>query len=108
MASVRQPSLAVRLAISWLTNAIVLANEETTLAIGAGQTSRVDAVRIALDKAAEPVSGAVLASDSYFAFADAPQLAIDAGVTAIIQPGGSVKDKDSIAACDEHGARGRE
>jgi phosphoribosylaminoimidazolecarboxamide formyltransferase/IMP cyclohydrolase len=66
--------------------------------------SRVDSVRIAVEKAqaAQPelLSGSVLASDAFFPFADGPQLAIDAGVTAIIQPGGSVRDEDVIAAAD--------
>ncbi len=69
--------------------------------------SRVDAVRIAVEKAhaAQPelLSGAVLASDAYFPFADGPQLAIDAGVTAIIQPGGSVRDEEVVAAADAAG-----
>ena len=67
--------------------------------------SRVDAVRIAVEKAqaAQPelLAGAVLASDAYFPFADGPQLALDAGVSAIIQPGGSVRDEEVIAAADE-------
>jgi phosphoribosylaminoimidazolecarboxamide formyltransferase / IMP cyclohydrolase len=78
-------------------NAIVLAKDLATIGIGAGQTSRVDAVKIALDKAREhghDVHGAVLASDAFFPFADGPQLALDAGVTAIIQPGGSRRDDE--------------
>jgi phosphoribosylaminoimidazolecarboxamide formyltransferase / IMP cyclohydrolase len=78
-----------------------------TIGIGAGQMSRVDAVRIAVEKARafqpELLAGAVLASDAYFPFADGPQLAIDAGVTAIVQPGGSVRDPDVIAAVDAAG-----
>jgi phosphoribosylaminoimidazolecarboxamide formyltransferase/IMP cyclohydrolase len=88
-------------------NAIVLARGRATVGIGAGQMSRVDAVRIAVEKAqaAQPelLAGAVLASDAFFPFADGPQLAIDAGVTAIVQPGGSVRDADVIAAADEAG-----
>ena len=71
-------------------NAIVLARGGQTLGIGAGQMSRVDAVRIAIEKARElghSLEGAVLASDAFFPFADGPQLALDAGVTALIQPG---------------------
>jgi phosphoribosylaminoimidazolecarboxamide formyltransferase/IMP cyclohydrolase len=86
-------------------NAIVIAAHGATIGIGAGQMSRVDAVRIAIEKAqvAQPelLAGAVLASDAYFPFADGPQLAIDAGVTAIIQPGGSVRDAEVVAAADE-------
>ncbi|HEX5853705.1 MAG TPA: bifunctional phosphoribosylaminoimidazolecarboxamide formyltransferase/IMP cyclohydrolase [Solirubrobacteraceae bacterium] len=78
-----------------------------TIGIGAGQMSRVDAVRIAIEKAQafqpELLEGAVLASDAFFPFADGPQLAIDAGVAAIVQPGGSVRDEEVIAAVDAAG-----
>jgi phosphoribosylaminoimidazolecarboxamide formyltransferase/IMP cyclohydrolase len=78
-----------------------------TIGIGAGQMSRVDAVRIAVEKAqaAQPqlLAGAALASDAFFPFADGPQLAIDAGVAAIIQPGGSVRDEDVVAAVQQAG-----
>jgi phosphoribosylaminoimidazolecarboxamide formyltransferase/IMP cyclohydrolase len=78
-----------------------------TVGIGAGQMSRVDSVRIAIEKAhaAQPelLAGSVLASDAFFPFADGPQLAIDAGVSAIIQPGGSVRDEEVIAAADAGG-----
>src|SRR4029079_7497443 len=82
-------------------NAIVIAKDEATLGIGAGQMSRVDAVKIALEKAREyghDVRGAVLASDAFFPFADGPQMALEAGVTAIIQPGGSKRDEEVVAA----------
>ena len=88
-------------------NAIVLANGLQTVGIGAGQMSRVDAVRIALTKAAElghDVSDAVLASDGFFPFADGPQLALDAGVKAIMEPGGSKRDDEVIQAVES--ARG--
>jgi phosphoribosylaminoimidazolecarboxamide formyltransferase / IMP cyclohydrolase len=88
-------------------NAIVLARDGQTLGIGAGQTSRVDAVRIAVEKAAElghSLDGAVLASDAFFPFADGPTLALDAGVAAIVQPGGSKRDDEVIAAVDAAGA----
>jgi len=87
-------------------NAIVLARDGRTLGIGAGQMSRVDAVRIAIEKARElghGLDGAVLASDAFFPFADGPQLALDAGVTALIQPGGSKRDAeviDAVSAAD--------
>ena len=82
-------------------NAIVIARDLQTIGIGAGQMSRVDAVRIAIEKAREhghEVAGAVLASDAFFPFADGPQLALDAGVRALIQPGGSRRDNDVIEA----------
>jgi phosphoribosylaminoimidazolecarboxamide formyltransferase/IMP cyclohydrolase len=82
-------------------NAIVIVKDLQTIGIGAGQTSRVDAVQIALDKAREhghDVEGASLASDAFFPFADGPRLALDAGVAAIIQPGGSKRDADVAAA----------
>jgi phosphoribosylaminoimidazolecarboxamide formyltransferase / IMP cyclohydrolase len=82
-------------------NAIVLAKGLQTIGIGAGQMSRVDAVRIAVGKARElghDLEGAVLASDAFFPFADGPQLALEAGVSAIIQPGGSKRDAEVIEA----------
>jgi phosphoribosylaminoimidazolecarboxamide formyltransferase/IMP cyclohydrolase len=88
-------------------NAIVLAKGRQTIGIGAGQMSRVDAVRIALEKAREhghDVRGSVLASDAFFPFADGPQLALDAGVAAIIQPGGSKRDAEVVAAVEAAGA----
>src|ERR1700682_100178 len=88
-------------------NAIVIAAQAATIGIGAGQMSRVDSVRIAVEKAqaAQPelLAGGVLASDAFFPFADGPELAIEAGVSAIIQPGGSVRDEDVIAAADQAG-----
>jgi phosphoribosylaminoimidazolecarboxamide formyltransferase/IMP cyclohydrolase len=87
-------------------NAIVLARELATVGIGAGQMSRVDSVRIAIEKARTAeleLAGAALASDAYFPFADGPQLAIDAGVTAVIQPGGSVRDHEVVEAADAAG-----
>jgi phosphoribosylaminoimidazolecarboxamide formyltransferase/IMP cyclohydrolase len=86
-------------------NAIVLVRDGATIGIGAGQMSRVDSVRIAVEKAGEhqpqALAGAALASDAYFPFADGPQLALQAGVTAIIQPGGSIRDAESIAAAGQ-------
>jgi phosphoribosylaminoimidazolecarboxamide formyltransferase/IMP cyclohydrolase len=92
-------------------NAIVLAKDGATLGIGAGQMSRVDAVRLAIEKAREArgddapelLRGSVAASDAFFPFPDGPQLAIDAGASALIQPGGSVRDSEVIAACDSAG-----
>jgi phosphoribosylaminoimidazolecarboxamide formyltransferase/IMP cyclohydrolase len=88
-------------------NAIVIAKDDQTLGIGAGQMSRVDAVKIALEKAREyghDVRGAALASDAFFPFADGPQLALEAGVTAIIQPGGSKRDAEVVEAVEAAGA----
>ncbi len=84
-------------------NAIVLAKEGMIVGVGAGQMSRVDSVRIALSKAGEKARGSVLASDAFFPFRDNIDLAAAGGVAAIVQPGGSVRDKESIEACDEHG-----
>ena len=87
-------------------NAIVLARGLGTVGIGAGQMSRVDAVRIAIEKAgasSQNLDGAVLASDAFFPFADGPQLAVEAGVTSIIQPGGSKRDFDVVEAADAAG-----
>ena len=84
-------------------NAIVLTRELATVGIGAGQMSRVDSVRIAVEKAREAGSsleGAALASDAFFPFADGPQAAIEAGVTSIIQPGGSKRDLEVVEAAD--------
>jgi phosphoribosylaminoimidazolecarboxamide formyltransferase / IMP cyclohydrolase len=88
-------------------NAIVIARGGQTLGVGAGQMSRVDAVRIAVEKALElghSLEGAVLASDAFFPFADGPQLALDAGIAVLVQPGGSKRDDDVIAAVDAAGA----
>jgi len=88
-------------------NAIVLGRELQTLGIGAGQMSRVDSVRIALEKAREhghELGGAVLASDAFFPFADGPELALRTGVSAFIQPGGSKRDGEVIAAVEQAGA----
>jgi phosphoribosylaminoimidazolecarboxamide formyltransferase/IMP cyclohydrolase len=84
-------------------NAIVLAKDGRVVGVGAGQMSRVDSVRIACRKAGAKVPGSVLASDAFFPFRDNIDEAAQAGVTAIAQPGGSMRDQDSIAACDEHG-----
>ena len=87
-------------------NAIVMSKGLGTIGIGAGQMSRVDSVRIAVEKAAAAglsLDGAAMASDAFFPFADGPQLAIDAGVRAIIQPGGSQRDHEVVEACDAAG-----
>jgi phosphoribosylaminoimidazolecarboxamide formyltransferase/IMP cyclohydrolase len=88
-------------------NAIVVAKGLQTLGIGAGQMSRVDAVRIAVEKAAEhghDLEGAALASDAFFPFPDGPRVALEAGVTSFVQPGGSKRDQDVIDAVESAGA----
>ena len=84
-------------------NAIVLASGTQLVGVGAGQMSRVVSVEIAIKKAGAKAKGSVLASDAFFPFPDNVELAAAAGITAVVQPGGSVKDADSIAACDAHG-----
>ena len=112
VATTRQPSesewndllFAWRVCKHVRSNAIVLAKGLATVGIGAGQMSRVDSVRIAIEKAREgSVQGSVLASDAFFPFADGPELAIDAGVVAVIQPGGSIRDDDVVAAAEQAG-----
>ncbi len=82
-------------------NAIVVAKENRTLGIGAGQMSRVDSCRLAITKAQTSLEGAVAASDAFFPFRDGPDVLADAGVTAVIQPGGSIRDEEVIAGADE-------
>src|SRR3989338_2863806 len=83
-------------------NAIVFAKNNATVGIGAGQMSRVDAVKIAAAKAGSKAKGAVMSSDAFFPFRDGIDEAAKAGITAIIQPGGSIKDKEVIDAANEH------
>jgi phosphoribosylaminoimidazolecarboxamide formyltransferase/IMP cyclohydrolase len=107
----RRPTEAERqeLAFAWKvckhvrSNAIVLTKDLATVGVGAGQMSRVDSVRLALEKARSDLHGAVMASDAFFPFPDGPNMAIDAGITAIIQPGGSVRDPDVVEAADAAG-----
>jgi phosphoribosylaminoimidazolecarboxamide formyltransferase/IMP cyclohydrolase len=92
-------------------NAIVIAKNGATLGIGAGQMSRVDSVRLAVEKCREArgadagplLAGSALASDAFFPFADGPELAIQAGTTSVIQPGGSKRDAEVIEACESAG-----
>jgi phosphoribosylaminoimidazolecarboxamide formyltransferase / IMP cyclohydrolase len=86
-----------------VSNGIVVAGETATYGIGGGRTSRVDACRDAIAKAGSKAKGAVAASDAFFPFPDGPEVLAAAGVTAIVQPGGSVKDADVIAAADAAG-----
>jgi phosphoribosylaminoimidazolecarboxamide formyltransferase/IMP cyclohydrolase len=84
-------------------NAIVLAEGGRTVGVGAGQMGRVDSVRLSIEKARPTARGAVLGSDAFFPFRDGIDEAARAGITAIIQPGGSVRDAEVIQAADEHG-----
>jgi phosphoribosylaminoimidazolecarboxamide formyltransferase/IMP cyclohydrolase len=83
-------------------NAIVLAKDGMVVGVGAGQMSRVDSVHLACKKAGARTRGSVMASDAFFPFRDNIDEAAKAGVVAVVQPGGSMRDQDSIAACDEH------
>ena len=112
IASRRAPS-AVEMAdlkFAWLackhvkSNAIVVCKDRMLLGAGAGQMDRPSAARLAIEKAAKRAAGAVAASDAFFPFPDAPRLLLDAGVTAIVHPGGSLKDQDTINLIDERGA----
>ncbi|HWC87517.1 MAG TPA: bifunctional phosphoribosylaminoimidazolecarboxamide formyltransferase/IMP cyclohydrolase [Solirubrobacteraceae bacterium] len=107
----RRPTEAERqeLSFAWKvckhvrSNAIVLTKDLATVGVGAGQMSRADSVRLAIEKARTDLQGAVMASDAYFPFPDGPQMAIDAGITAIIQPGGSMRDHEVVDAADAAG-----
>ncbi|MEM6981206.1 MAG: bifunctional phosphoribosylaminoimidazolecarboxamide formyltransferase/IMP cyclohydrolase, partial [Planctomycetota bacterium] len=83
-------------------NAIVIVNETSLVGVGAGQMSRVDSVEIAIKKAGDRCDGAILASDAFFPFPDSIEAAADAGIIAIVQPGGSRRDDEVINACDDH------
>ncbi len=108
--SQRQPSEAewAALRFAWKacqhvkSNAIVLAQQEATVGIGGGQPNRVDCVRIAVERAGVKSQGAVMASDAFFPSPDSVEVAAQAGITAIVHPGGSVRDADSIAVADQH------
>jgi phosphoribosylaminoimidazolecarboxamide formyltransferase/IMP cyclohydrolase len=107
----RAPTEAERgeLAFAWEvvravgSNAIVVSRDRQTVGIGGGQPNRIDPARHALRQAGERARGAVLASDGFFPFDDVVRVAAEAGISAIVQPGGSIRDQDSIAVCDAHG-----
>jgi phosphoribosylaminoimidazolecarboxamide formyltransferase/IMP cyclohydrolase len=99
----QQLSFAWRVCKHTKSNGIIIARDLQTIGVGAGQMSRVDSVRLALAKAREGVAGGVLASDAYFPFSDGPELALEAGISAIIQPGGSVRDHETVDAVDKVG-----
>jgi phosphoribosylaminoimidazolecarboxamide formyltransferase / IMP cyclohydrolase len=84
-------------------NSVLFAKGEHTVAIGGGQTARVDATRIAVSKGGDALRGSVMASDAFFPFRDGVDEAVEAGVIGIVQPGGSVRDQEVIDAADEHG-----
>ncbi|HEX4215639.1 MAG TPA: bifunctional phosphoribosylaminoimidazolecarboxamide formyltransferase/IMP cyclohydrolase [Candidatus Dormibacteraeota bacterium] len=98
-----------QLEFAWLavkhvkSNAIVLAKEFAAVGVGAGQMSRVEAAQLAVERAGDRASGTVMASDAFFPFPDGAQVGIDAGVKAIIQPGGSIRDEEVVKAADEAG-----
>jgi len=93
---------AVRVCEQVKSNAIVMVDGLATVGIGPGQTSRVEAVRIAARRAGERAKGAVLASDAFFPFKDGIEQAAEVGIAAIVQPGGSIRDEEVIACADEH------
>ena len=103
------PALEADLRLAWLvakhasSNAIVAARDRRIVGVGAGQMSRVDSVRLAVERAGGRQEGAVAASDAFFPFRDAVDALASAGIVAIVQPGGSVRDEEVIAAADEHG-----
>jgi len=99
-------AFAVKLVKHTRSNTIVLAKNGQLLASGTGQTSRVDALNQAIDKAGRmgfSLDGAVMASDAFFPFPDCVEIAHQSGISAVVQPGGSIKDNLSVAYCDEHG-----
>lgn len=104
-----QPEQMDDLAFAWKvvkhvkSNAIVVAKDGVAIGVGAGQMNRVGSARIALEQAGEKAKGAVLASDAFFPFRDTVELAAQYGITTIIQPGGSVRDEESIEACNQNG-----
>jgi phosphoribosylaminoimidazolecarboxamide formyltransferase/IMP cyclohydrolase len=102
-------SLEADLRLAWIvakhasSNAIVAARDRQIVGVGAGQMSRVDSVRLAVERAGGRQEGAVAASDAFFPFRDAVDALAGAGIVAIVQPGGSMRDEEVIAAADEHG-----
>jgi phosphoribosylaminoimidazolecarboxamide formyltransferase/IMP cyclohydrolase len=107
----RQPTDAemAGLEFAWIvcahvkSNAIVLTGESQSIGVGAGQMSRVDAAKVAILKSLQPTAGSFAASDAFFPFRDGLDILADAGVRAVIQPGGSVRDAEVIAAANERG-----
>ena len=102
-AEMKELELAWKVVKHVKSNAIVIARDGRTIGVGAGQMNRVGSAEIALKQADEAARGAVMSSDALFPFRDTVDAAAKAGITAIIQPGGSMRDEESIAAADEHG-----
>lgn len=102
-AMLRDLDFAWRACRSVKSNAILLAKDAASVGIGMGQVNRVDSCRLAVERAGDRAAGSVAASDAFFPFADGPQVLIDAGITAIVQPGGSVRDSETIAAAEKVG-----
>lgn len=84
-------------------NAIVLAKDNQTVGVGPGQTNRITALELAIKYGGEQVKDSVMASDAFFPFSDCVEAAAKSGITAIIQPGGSIRDQESIDACNQYG-----
>ncbi len=99
----RDLCFAWRIAKHVKSNAIVFAKDKALLGMGAGQPNRVTSVMLAARAAGERARGAVMASDAFFPFPDGIETAAAAGITAVIQPGGSIRDEEAIAAADAHG-----
>ncbi|CAB4737777.1 unannotated protein [freshwater metagenome] len=101
--TLRDLEFAWRSVRSVKSNAILLAAEGAAVGIGMGQVNRVDSARLAVDRAGDRVKGSVAASDAFFPFADGLKVLIDAGISAVVQPGGSVRDDEVIAAAQAAG-----
>jgi phosphoribosylaminoimidazolecarboxamide formyltransferase/IMP cyclohydrolase len=102
--TLRDLQFAWRAIRSVKSNAILLASDRGAVGVGMGQVNRVDSVRLAVSRAgADRAKGSVCASDAYFPFADGPELLIEAGVKAIVEPGGSIRDEEVIAAAEKAG-----
>ena len=84
-------------------NAILLAHEGASVGVGMGQVNRVDSCRLAVERAGDRAAGSVAASDAFFPFADGPAILLEAGVAAIVEPGGSIRDDETIEACKQAG-----
>jgi len=101
--TLRDLAFAWRACRSVKSNAILLAKDGASVGIGMGQVNRVDSCRLAVDRAGARAAGSVAASDAFFPFEDGPQILIEAGVSAIVQPGGSVRDELTVKACEAAG-----
>jgi phosphoribosylaminoimidazolecarboxamide formyltransferase/IMP cyclohydrolase len=101
--TMRDLDFAWRAVRSVKSNAILLAHDGASVGVGMGQVNRVDSCKLAVSRAGERAAGSVAASDAFFPFEDGPQILIDAGIRAIVQPGGSVRDELTIRACQEAG-----